>query len=155
MKYGFLTDLNVTKIAEAGFGVEVMEHLRHKYPYAENRIIDAHQAGRALWRYNEDLIFNSVLVGQVRPKAGDITDFSSVPRTPLTFWIAGDTAHASAGIHDELCNYWVPSGRITWRQAANVFREAMICEETPAWRRWLMFNAVVGADPANKTEAAQ
>lgn len=126
LEYGFLTTLNTRKVAEAG------------------------SLGRARWRLLNDLAYNSELWGLIVVDAGFETDFASVPRAPLTYWLAGDTAHASAVVHDYLCRQLYPSRRITWRQAADIFREAMRYEFVPAWRRTLMYWAVLSADPANK-----
>jgi hypothetical protein len=131
MNYGFQNNLVAEKIAEANSG------------------------GRAEWRLREDLIYQSELVGLIIVPAGYETDFASVPRLPLAYWLTGDTAHASAVVHDYLCSVRFTRGDITWRAAAEVFDEAMKCEGVPAWRRWLMVNGVMGADPANKTEVMQ
>jgi len=68
-----------------------------------------------------------------------------VPRVPLAYWLTGDTAHASAVVHDYLCK----QAKTTedWQRAADVFEEAMKAEQVPGWRRGLMANAVRGADP--------
>jgi hypothetical protein len=126
MNFGFQNHLVAEKIGEAG------------------------STGRAEWRLREDLIYQSELIGLLIVPAGYETDFASVPRAPLVYWLTGDTAHASAVVHDYLCSVLYPLGSITWRGAADVFREAMISEGTPAWRRWIMYEAVVGADPANQ-----
>lgn len=127
--YGFLTPLETTKVAE---------------PNA---------LGRARWKLLTDLAYNSRIHGLIVVDAGFVTDFASVPRTPLTYWLFGDTAHASAVVHDYLCRSLYPSRRVSWRRAADVFREAMQCEQVPAWRRTLMYWAVLVADPAgNKWE---
>jgi len=116
------------------------------------KIAEAESGGRAEWQLREDLIYQSELVGLVIVPAGYETDFASVPRAPLVYWLFGDTAQASAVVHDFLCGEWYPTRRITWRAAADVFYEAMVHEGVPGWRRWLMRMAVVGADPENKWE---
>ena len=126
LDYGFLTALNTTKVAEAG------------------------DMGRARWRLLSDLAYNSRTRGLIVVDAGFETDFASVPRMPLTYWIAGDTAHASAVVHDYLCRQLYPVRSITWQQAADVFLEAMKDEGVPLWRRTLMYWAVAGANPENK-----
>ena len=97
--------------------------------------------GRARWRTQGELIF---LDGNGRTwtvPTGYITDFASVPRLPLAYWWTGDTAHMSAVLHDWLCTDVYPD-LMSWREAADLFREAMIAEGTPAWRRWMMYWAV-------------
>lgn len=128
MSYGFLTDLVVEKLSEGDSN------------------------GRATWMLREALEYRSQLIGMVIVPAGFTTDFASVPRAPLAYWLTGDTAHGSAVVHDYLCRVLVPLGRITWSRAADVFGEAMKHEGVPAWRRWLMRMAVVGADPANRVQ---
>jgi transcriptional regulator with XRE-family HTH domain len=40
--------------------------------------------------------------------------------------------------------------QIGWIEAADVFREAMQHEGVPSWRRWVMYQGVLGGDPAKK-----
>ena len=108
---------------------------------------EASSSGRAQWELQQDLAFNSARVGLIIVSAGFVTDFASVPRVPLAYWLTGDTAHKSAVIHDYLARVWVPRLRITWREAAEVFEECMRHEGVPVWRRKLMKWAVMGADP--------
>jgi hypothetical protein len=129
--YGFLTSLETTKVREAS------------------------SHGRAQWKLLTDMGYHSKLQGLIVVPAGFVTDFASVPRLPLMYWLFGDTAHASAVVHDYLCRNWVPAGMIEWREAAEVFREAMKHEGVPAWRRWLMYQAVAGADPARPWDKPQ
>jgi Protein of unknown function (DUF1353) len=90
------------------------------------------------WTLHDSLHFWSNTLNEmlIVPR-GFITDFASVPRIPLAFWLAGDTAHASAVIHDYLLSL-----KYARPLAAEVFREAMIAEGVPSWRRWLMYNSV-------------
>jgi len=120
---GFLSELKVTKVSEAG------------------------NTGRALWKLEQDLVYESALIRLVTVPAGFVTDFASVPRAPIAFWLAGDTAHASAVVHDYLVRVAYPQCRVSWRVAADVFREAMRHEGVPAWRRAIMHWSVAGADP--------
>lgn len=116
------------------------------------KIAEAGSHGRAMWRLLDPLKFRSDLIGLIEVPAGFETDFASVPRAPLAFWLTGDTAHASAVVHDYLCRVWYPACRISWAVAADVFGEAMRAEGVPAWRRALMRWAVRQADPARATE---
>jgi hypothetical protein len=95
-----------------------------------------------MWVLVDDLIFRSSIVGEVVVPRGFETDFASVPRIPLAYWLTGDTAHLSAVVHDYLCRIWLPAGRIDWYTAADVFLEAMRDEGVRAWRRRLMYWAV-------------
>jgi len=128
VEYGFLTQLVAGKVGEAP------------------------SFGRARWRLQTDLAFLSPSYGLIVAPAGYVIDYSSVPRAPLLYWLFGDTAHASAGVHDYCVGVLVPQGLMTWEQAADVFGEAMEYEGVPAWRRWLMKRAVIGANPANTWE---
>lgn len=92
--------------------------------------------GRARWRLLAPLVYHSDLIGEVAVPEGFVTDFASVPRLPLAYMLTGDTAHASAVVHDYLV------GKYEWVAAADVFREAMTAEGVPAWRRWGMYWAV-------------
>lgn len=118
IRQGFLTELTTTKVREAG------------------------SAGRARWKLTSDLAYNSQLHGLIVVPAGFVTDFASVPRIPGAYWLTGDTAHASAVVHDYLCRIHYESCRISWARAAEVFVEAMRHERVPAWRRSMMYFAV-------------
>lgn len=128
MRYGFITELVAVKLREAG------------------------SRGRAQWRLLTELAYNSQLHGMIVVPAGFVTDFASVPRMPIVFLLAGDTAHASAVVHDYLVRVQFPACKISWARAADVFLEAMKHEKTPAWRRAIMHWAVAVANPANTWE---
>jgi hypothetical protein len=113
--YGFLTELTASKVKEAS------------------------PAGRARWKLLTDLGYHSKLHGMIVVPAGYITDFASVPRLPLAYWLTGDTAHASAVVHDYLCTIHYENCKISWKRAAQVFLEAMKHERVPAWRRTMMY----------------
>ena len=91
------------------------------------------------WRLLAPLRYRSAVLGaQIEVPAGFVTDLASVPRLPLAYLLAGDTAHEAAVVHDYL--YQV---RISTRlQADAVLDEAMAVTGEPAWRRWLMWSAV-------------
>lgn len=116
--FGFLTELSASKVKEAG------------------------NLGRAKWELKADLLYHSRAYGLVIVPTGFITDFASVPRLPLAYWLTGDTAHASAAVHDYLVRVNYIQGEISWKDAAKVFSEAMKDEGVPAWRRVLMTLAV-------------
>jgi hypothetical protein len=100
--------------------------------------------GRAFWRLSSPLVYTSAIVGRVVIPDGFETDFASVPRLPLAHLLTGDTAHASAVVHDYLVDI------APWRLAADVFREAMAAEGVPGWRQWMMYWAVRLAKPPGK-----
>jgi hypothetical protein len=118
IRHGFLTELTTTKVKEAG------------------------DTGRARWKLLCELAYNSQIHGLIIVPPGYVTDFASVPRLPFAYWLTGDTAHASAVVHDYLCSVEYQRCKISWARAAAVFREAMKHEKVPAWRRTMMYWAV-------------
>lgn len=111
----FLTDLNVTL-------------LRGK-----------EKGGRQLWRVDSTLLYTSDVAKQaiIVPK-GFETDFSSVPRLPLAYLLAGEQAHEAAVVHD----YLYGSKTVSKKLADDVFLEAMKESGVSWWRRKLMWAAV-------------
>ena len=67
------------------------------------------------------------------------TDFSSVPRVPLAYLVAGGVGHAAAVIHDYL--YQTHEGA-NKKLADKVFLEALEVLDIARWRRWAMYTAV-------------
>ena len=126
--YGFLTQLVAAKVREAS------------------------SHGRTVWHLRQDLAFNSPTYGLIIVPAGFESDFASVPRLPVVWWLTGGTADASAVVHDYLVHVHYPLGKCTWKQAADIFAEAMKFEGVPSWRRWLMRQGVLGADPRKSWE---
>lgn len=97
--------------------------------------------GRTRWRLESQLRYDSIVYGKtIAVPAGYETDFASVPRLPLSYAIAGDTAHTAAVVHDYL--YSTPGVAVTRRIADAVFREAMMSSGVPRWRAWIMWIAV-------------
>jgi len=128
MDFGFLTTLTSTKVREAS------------------------SFAPAQWKLLVELAYHSRVYSLFVVPAGFVTDYASVPRIPLAYWLTGDTAHASAALHDYLVRVHYVQGKLTWSQCAEVFIEAMKDEGVPAWRRVVMAWAVRQADPANKWE---
>lgn len=91
------------------------------------------------WEVRFDLDYYSAsLKSRVNVPAGFVTDFASVPRIPIAFWLTGDTAQKAAVVHDFLYQkHMVSKGR-----ADRVFLEAMKVTRIPAWRRWIMYAMV-------------
>ena len=87
----------------------------------------------------------------VEVPAGFETDFASVPRLPVAYWLTGDTAHAAATVHDYMVRHRTTNSA-EWRDAAHVFAEAMTAEQVAPWRRSAMYWIVVGADPYQQQE---
>lgn len=95
--------------------------------------------GTPMWALSDTLVYDSRLLGfRIRVPRGFVTDFASVPRLPLVFLLAGDTAHAPAVVHD-----WLYSGsKVSRRVADKVFLEAMTGVGVPWFRRNAMYWAV-------------
>ena len=99
------------------------------------------RAGRALWELTAPLAYESDLLGAtVTVPAGYVTDFASVPRLPLAYLLAGDSAHEAAVIHDWLYTVHAVDGKpVTRRQADAVFGEAIDVSDpnAPGGLMWL------------------
>jgi hypothetical protein len=70
--------------------------------------------------------------------AGFETDFASVPRVPLAYWLFAGVGQAAAVVHDALYS----NGTVPRLMADEVFLEAMEACGVSAWRRWPMYWAV-------------
>lgn len=91
------------------------------------------------WRLREELCYSSESLGAiVTVPEGFETDFASVPRLPVVYLLAGDTAHRPAVVHDFL----YAEGVVTRAQADQVLLEAMEVTGVPYWRRYSMYWAV-------------
>jgi len=91
------------------------------------------------WRLLAPLRYQSRVLGAlIEVPTGFLSDLASVPRLPLAYLLAGDTAHEAAVVHD-----WLYQNRISTRaQADAVLDEAMAVTGEPRWRRRLMWSAV-------------
>jgi len=90
------------------------------------------------WMLLQDLAYYSPLLGcSIIVPVGFRTDFASVPRLPLAWWLVGGSAQSAAVVHDYLYQGHLA---LTRRQADAVFYEAMGARggwPEPLWRRWL------------------
>jgi hypothetical protein len=101
-----------------------------------------HDEATEEWVLLASLVYRSeVARDYTHVPAGFRTDFSSVPRLPLAYLVAGDTAHAPSVVHDYLYRNKIG----TRKMADAVFYEAMIAVGEPKWRAWLMWSAVRAA----------
>lgn len=111
------------------------------------------------WRLKSPLVYQSTLAKQIiTVPAGFETDFASVPRLPLAFWLTGNTARAAAAVHD----YLYSTGQFKRAMADKVMLEAMAATAVPAWRRHSMYwmvrlfgGAHYTPAPANRQESPQ
>lgn len=95
----------------------------------------------SIWVLESPLIYYSPLVGKVEVPKGFETDFASVPRIPVAYWLYGSRAHREGVIHDFLFRKdCIP--RPSFMTANKVFLEAMECRGKPWYVRWPMYSAV-------------
>lgn len=90
------------------------------------------------WQLTQELVYYSNLLDCIKVPAGFVTDFASVPRLPLAFLVAGDTAHSAAVVHD----YLYTTKPCTKAEADKVFLEAMLASGVAYWRSYLMYEMV-------------
>ena len=91
------------------------------------------------WKLLAEFVYDSdVAHARIVVPAGFITDFASVPRVPVAFWLTGDTAHMAAVVHDYLYTTAIFPKTI----ADSVFYEAMRVTGIPVWRAYLMYLGV-------------
>jgi hypothetical protein len=85
------------------------------------------------------LVYYSALLGQlILVPAGFVTDYASVPRAPLTYWLFGGVGDEAAVVHDFLYE----KGLVPRDVADAVYGEALAACGVPAWRRGPMVLAV-------------
>lgn len=108
------------------------------YPLRLERVEDVSADGRGTWRLLDTVVFLSAERGRIVVPAGFVTDLASVPRLPITYFLAGGLAHAAAVVHDWLYT----SHELTRAQADAVFREAAQACGVGAWRAWIMWLGV-------------
>jgi hypothetical protein len=91
------------------------------------------------WRLTAPLVYQSDIADQTfTVPAGFITDYASVPRAPLVYWLCGDTSTLASVIHDAIYTFhWV-----TREVADAVLKEASLLTGVPSWRAWLMWAGV-------------
>lgn len=95
-------------------------------------------SGRGIWRLIDPLVFEDEYGMSWTVPAGFESDFASVPRAPIAFWLDGGTAHAPAALHD-----WAIRSASTSRvYADDLFRQAMESLNIPPGRVRRMYNAV-------------
>lgn len=101
---------------------------------------DTANSGRGIWRLTAPLQYQSdILSRTVEVEPGFLTDFASVPRVPIAYWLFGDTSHRAAVVHDWLYHHH----EICDEKIANtVLLEAMEAEGIPAWRRTFIYLGV-------------
>lgn len=86
------------------------------------QISEATAHHNATWKLLEPLIYQSNRLGLVIVDSGTESDFSSVPRLPISFLFAGGRSNAPAVLHDDLYN----KKTVTRLQADNLIFEAIV-----------------------------
>lgn len=85
------------------------------------------------------LAFSSVVLDKlVVVPEGFVTDFASVPRAPLTYWLFGGIGDEAAVVHD----FAYEKGIVPRDVADDLYLEALEACGVPAWRRRAMWAAV-------------
>ena len=97
-----------------------------------------------VWRTTSTLVYRSVVAdATITVPADFITDFASVPKTPIAWWLFGGHGHRAAVIHDWLYQRQVITEVIITREMADaVFDEALATMGIATWRRVPMVRAV-------------
>ena len=99
----------------------------------------AKKIDRKFWELTAPLVYDSDLLGLTMTiDTGFKTDFASIPRAPLAYWLVGGMAEASATVHDKL--YQIQT--CTRKEADDVMLEAMKAEGIERWRRNLIYAGV-------------
>lgn len=102
------------------------------------RVEDVSRDGRGTWVLLAPLACDSERIGVVVVPADFVTDFASVPRLPLAYFLAGGLAHAAAVLHD-----WLYTTHQTDRSTADaVFQDAAKACGVSPWRAWVMWLGV-------------
>lgn len=85
------------------------------------------------------LVYYSALLADLVIVPTDfVTDYASVPRAPLTYWLFGGIGDEAAVVHDFLYE----EGKVPRDMADNVYLEALGAMGIPEWQRGLMWAAV-------------
>jgi hypothetical protein len=91
------------------------------------------------WMTTAPLVYESARYANLFTVPAEfVTDMASVPRLPLAYLLAGDTAHAPAVLHD----YLYQTQPVGQEAADGLFLEAMADDGVPWWRRRGMWLAV-------------
>jgi hypothetical protein len=114
---------------------------------------DTAASGRGFWKVMEPFTYQSDILGKtVTVEPGFITDYASVPRIPVLYWMLGDTAHKSAVLHDWLYHHH----EVCDEQISNdIFKEACSAEGIAKWRLLLLWIGVtIGGESSWEEDGA-
>lgn len=104
------------------------------------RKIRGHEDERAAILLADFGFYSAYMEREFWARKGFFTNFASVKRLPVVYWLFGGVADEAAVIHDLLYTNLVEG--ITRKQADEVFAEAMKACGTPAWKRGPMWLGV-------------
>lgn len=82
--------------------------------------------------------YSALLADLVIVPVDFVTDYASVPRAPLTYWLFGGIGDEAAVVHDFLYE----KGIVPREVADNVYLEALGAMGIPEWQRGPMWAAV-------------
>jgi len=82
--------------------------------------------------------YSALLADVVLVPEGFVTDYASVPRAPLTYWLFGGIGDEAAVVHD----YLYEKGIVPREVADVIYGEALTACGVPTWRRAPMVLAV-------------
>ena len=89
------------------------------------------------WRIISPLCYHSDIAGEIiNVPSGTKTDFGSVPRIPLAYWLCGGVGDRAAVVHD----YLYSGGAVPREKCDAIFREALLACGVSAWKAYLMWS---------------
>lgn len=97
-------------------------------PLRVEQVSEATLTKNAVWRLTEPLIYESDKIGLVIVDRDTVTDFATVPRLPISYFLAGGRSNSPAVLHDHLYGQ-KNTGRckqISRLQADNLIFEAIL-----------------------------
>lgn len=110
-----------------------------KAPARFHKPLSVRQLDAERWQLLARLAFYSAKLDRTfTVKKGFITDFASIPRVPLAYWLFAGIGQAAAVVHDSLYT----DGTVTREVADAIFLEALEACGVSAWRRYPMYWAV-------------
>lgn len=98
-------------------------------PLRVEQVSEATATEPAVWRLTEPLIYESCKLGLIIVDKGTLTNFASVPRLPLSYWLFGGRSNAPAALHDPLYGPEHDTGRgikVNRLQADNLLFESTV-----------------------------
>jgi hypothetical protein len=116
-----------------------MAKLDGKAEFTTDLDVQLKRGSDSIWIIRMPLLYYSPKYGDIEIKAGFETDFASVPRLPIAYALWGNKTHREPVLHDfAFCK---DSG-FTFKQANDLFLEAMTCTGKPRYIRYPMYWAV-------------